>query len=522
LLEPAGTYWIDERVLRFHHALIREAAYRRLLKESRARLHERVAGWLVAKSGGGPEHDETIGFHLEQAQANLRSLGTLDAQGHALATDAAARLGAAARRALDRDDLLAAAALAERAAACLDPDDRARADILLTRCEALLGAGDVAAAAPAIEELQHLGPGSRRIEAWAACFAIQHAALTDPRSLVDAEARLVDAAAILDGAGDAAGAAKAHRVHASLLARLGRVGDCEAALDKALGAARAAGDRRQTTSVLGAAPLAALWGPSPVPRAGGRCLDVIRLVRITTGAPAVEATSIRCQAVLEAFRGRVDAARSLIATARSIAEDLGLRHGLLEVEQFAGIVELCGGDMARAADHLGRAQDGFTAMGITVDAAQAAALRARAALALGRVDDAMAYVATSEQLGGDDLKTSIAWRAVQAEVLAARGDIATAIELAETAVALAAPTDALIDHADALSGLAAVRAAAGDHAAAQRMAEQARGRYEQKGASALAAGLAGLPQDVPPSTSAPSAHGAVTAISNEASRVYER
>src|SRR5581483_9037821 len=182
LLEPAGTYWIDERVLRFHHALIREAAYRRLLKESRARLHERVAGWLVAKSGGGPEHDETIGFHLEQAQANLRSLGTLDAQGHALATDAAARLGAAARRALDRDDLLAAAALAERAAACLDPDDRARADILLTRCEALLGAGDVAAAAPAIEELQHLGPGSRRIEAWAACFAIQHAALTDPRS----------------------------------------------------------------------------------------------------------------------------------------------------------------------------------------------------------------------------------------------------------------------------------------------------------------------------------------------------
>src|SRR5207248_831391 len=115
------------------------------------------AGWLVAKTGGGADHDETVGFHLEQAQANLRSLGPLDEHGRALATDAATRLGSAARRALDRDDLLAAAGLAGRAVACLDPDDRARADVLLTRCEALLGAGDVAAAAPAIEELQRLG-----------------------------------------------------------------------------------------------------------------------------------------------------------------------------------------------------------------------------------------------------------------------------------------------------------------------------------------------------------------------------
>ena len=59
--------------------------------------------------------------------------------------------------------------------------------------------------------------------------------------------------------------------------------------------ALSAGDRRRVAAVLGAAPLAALWGPSPIPRAGGRCLDVIRLLRITTGSPAVEATSVRCQ-----------------------------------------------------------------------------------------------------------------------------------------------------------------------------------------------------------------------------------
>jgi predicted ATPase len=53
MVEPEGTYWIDEPVYRFHHALIRDAAYRSLLKEARADLHERFADWLqVTKSPG--------------------------------------------------------------------------------------------------------------------------------------------------------------------------------------------------------------------------------------------------------------------------------------------------------------------------------------------------------------------------------------------------------------------------------------------------------------------------------------
>ena len=78
-------------------------------------------------------------------------------------------------------------------------------------------------------------------------------------------------------------------MHAIALARLGQVGACEAALDRALAAARQAHDRRRANAVLAGAPLAALWGPSPVTRASGRCLDVVRVLRITHGAPAVEA-----------------------------------------------------------------------------------------------------------------------------------------------------------------------------------------------------------------------------------------
>jgi hypothetical protein len=50
MVEPEGTYWVDEPVYRFHHVLIRDAAYRSLLKEARAELHERFADWLAASS----------------------------------------------------------------------------------------------------------------------------------------------------------------------------------------------------------------------------------------------------------------------------------------------------------------------------------------------------------------------------------------------------------------------------------------------------------------------------------------
>lgn len=523
LLEPAGAYWLDERVLRFHHALIRDAAYRRLLREARAGLHEQVAGWLVAKTGGDADHDETIGYHLEQAQAHRRRLGPLDDHGQRVASDAARRLGAAAGRALDRDDLPAAAALAHRALDCLDTHDPACGDLLLVRCEALLGAGDVVAAGPSLAVLAEHAAGDPRLEAWATCFAVQRSALADPSAVAGAEDRVLDAAARFAELGDDAGAAKAHRVHASVLARLGRVGDCEVALDRALAAARAAGDRRQVTGVLSVAPLAALWGPSPVARAGGRCLDVIRLVRITTGSPAVEAASIRCQAVLEAYRGRVDAARSMLGAARRSTEELGLRQGLLEVELFAGMVELIGGDPAAAEPHLAEAQAGFSALGDGVDAAQAAAVRARALLALGRDDQALTATVDSERLGGQDLKTAIAWRAARAEVLARGGDLAEADALAATAVAMAERTDALVDHADACAAQAAVRRAAGDAAGAAAATERARALYEQKGASALVAALASGPEPAAtePRSAPATGAGTVAPLSNAASRHYE-
>ncbi len=495
LVEPAGTYWIDEPVFRFHHALIQDAAYRRLLKESRADLHERVAEWLERKLGGIiGEHDELIGYHLEQAHESLRQLGSFDDHTGELGKRAGMLLASAARSALDRDDLPAAAALSGRALARLDASseqggdangDPDEADVLLVRCESLLGTGDVTNAAPAVAQLERVAASSPRLKAWATCYSGELANLTDTSRLRDVERSVSAAAEEFASLGDHAGAAKAHTVHAGALARLGRFAECESALDRALNAAREAGDRRRVTAVLGAAPLAALWGPSPVSRAGGRCLDIIRLLRITTGSPAVEVTSQRCQAVLEAFRGRTDAARRMLAKARSEVEELGLRHGQLETEFFAGIVELTAGAPAAAESHLRAAFDGWTAMGVDVDAARAAAMLGRARLLQGDEEEAERLAARSERLGGDDLKSAIAWRGVRAEILARRGEGAEARRLAQEAVDVAARTDALFDHGAACMALAAVCRTSGDHSAAKRASDEAASLFERKGATAL-------------------------------------
>ncbi|BBY25857.1 hypothetical protein MSTO_60620 [Mycobacterium stomatepiae] len=219
---------------------------------------------------------------------------------------------------------------------------------------------------------------------------------------------------------------------------------------------------------------------------------MVRLLRITTDSPAVEATSTRCQAVLEAFRGRAAAARRMIDSARRTVVELGLRHARLEVEQFAGIVELVVGDPAAAEPYLRKAYNGFRRMGLDADTAETGALLGRACLALDRDAEADELCSESERLAGHALKASMGWRTLRAHLLARRGDHEEARRVAEAAVSLAERTDALVDHGDACLTLATVLGAAGNTVAARTAAEQAVGLYERKGATALVEMARGL------------------------------
>ncbi len=466
---------------RFNHAIVRQSLLAELPSVRRMRLHQRIATTLEDEPGADDELLAELAYHyFECAWAGN-------------AAKAVEYCRRAADQAMARLAYEGAADLYDRALHALeeideelpDRDDQVAA-LLITRCEALLAAGDVTSAANAVTQLQTDTVGSPHLAAWATCFDGQLSMLIHPERLDEVEAAVGAAADKLAELGDAAGEAKAHTVRAGCLARLGRIGDCEIALDEALTAARRAREHRRVNAVLANAPLAALWGPNPVPRAGGRCLDVVRLLRITTDSPAVEATSTRCQAVLEAFRGRAAAARRMIDSARRTVSELGLRHALMEVEQFAGIVELVVDEPPAAEPHLRKAYNGFRRMGLDADTAETAALLGRTCLALGKDAEAEELCAESERLAGHALKASIAWRTLRARLLSRGGDHDQARRVAEDAVALAERTDALVDHGDACLSLATVLGAVGDVAGARAAAERAVELYERKGAGALA------------------------------------
>ena len=520
--QPSGAYLGDEPIWRFHHVLIRDVAYRRLLKSDRAELHERFADWVDAGgSTGAVDPEQLSARHVEAAYGYRRDLGLHDERTTTLALRSARGYLAAARRALDRDALVSAGAQAGRGAARAAADGQLRAELLMVGCEALLSAGDVAAGAPLVDELDRVADDA--LAPWATCYRCQYLAYTDPSRLPEVDRRIGDAIEEFARRGDPAGSAKAYRVRANARGRLGRIGQAEADLFEALIAARQAGDHRQITAALGAAPNAALWGPSPAPQAGGRCLDVVRMQRMTTAAPSLEATSLRCLAMLELLRGRPEKARGMLADAREIVSELGLRHGLMETELYAGIMDLILGDPAAAEPYFRTALEGLDSLGVGADAGQAAALLARSVLAQGRVEEADRYAAESERIAGHNLKSAIAWRAVRAEILAAQGRFDEAVRMARQAVDVAADTDLVLDHADACLTLSRVQAAAGDVAGASQAGHDAESLFAAKDAAFLAGRLAETAQPTVAVASPvrDTAAASQLAIQNRASEIYD-
>ena len=75
LIRPANAQLPGEEAFRFHHLLLRDAAYDALPKATRAELHRRFAGWAEQRGTQLVELDELVGYHLEQAARYLDELG---------------------------------------------------------------------------------------------------------------------------------------------------------------------------------------------------------------------------------------------------------------------------------------------------------------------------------------------------------------------------------------------------------------------------------------------------------------
>ena len=214
----------------------------------------------------------------------------------------------------------------------------------------------------------------------------------------------------------------------------------------------------------------------------GRCLDVMRLSRITADSPAVEATSVRCQAVLEGDARSVRHGRSLLDSARTT--------GRRSVCVTACSRPSCTGDHRAVRRRPGGGQ-APPARSVRRVGSPRRRRRCRAGCRPFRPGHCCSKggstrprnsPTTAMRSRARSLQTAIAARSVLAEVLTVRGDTDEALRLADEAVRIAAGTDITLDHASALASLARVRLVAGDAGGARRAADLARELYEAKGA----------------------------------------
>jgi len=461
----------------FHHLLVQQAAYRAIPKSHRAELHQRFAGWSEHQA----DEDEIVGYHLEQAVRYRGELGAVDDEVRALARRGAGHLEAAGTRAHARGDVPAAVRLLQRAASLLPIDDPARARAQTGLGAALLEAGRLDQADRVLADAGRIAEvaGDRGLAARARVQRLLLGLQVDMGSAAaEVGQALPELLAVFEQAGDEVGRCQAWRLRAAVHWLQADSAAAEDAWRQAAVHARLAGDERQLTEVLGWLASAALWGPTPAPEGIRRCERYLEEVGShQTG----EAVILNHLAGLYAMQDRVAEAGRLLARGMAAFEELGVTM-TSSVTHPASFVAMLAGDAATAEAHLRRDYEGLEAMGEKGYLATTAAFLAQAIAAQGRPEEAERFIQVSREAAGeDDLSAQMVWQGLQARILAARGQLAEAEELARSAVALAARTDFLNQHADALLELAVVLDGA-DRAADARVAvSDALGLYGRKG-----------------------------------------
>jgi DNA-binding SARP family transcriptional activator/predicted ATPase len=450
---------------RFHHVLLRDAAYATLTKEQRADLHEKVAAWL---DRDGPGDDAIVGYHLEQVAA-LRP--TPEA-----AQTAGDRLGRAAYRAAARGDLRATGSLLERAVTLL-PSGSRRAELLWELAIHRLVSGRPGAAATLEEsasEADRHGDGrvAARVSVARAAWRLD----TGDMSPEEALSLTTEALAILEDAEDARGQHRAWMavgaVH-NFRYEMALMGEAAARAE-----ACARGIGFSTSASIGMQADAFLYGPTPAAAAISKCQELLDRTADRAGSANVLVRLSGLHGLIGGFREADD----LLDESRAAYAEIGLTlsehtcwaHAAFAVRRLA--------NRAAEAEAIARASmEALLALGQSAWAATRAVQLADLALDHAQVDDAgkMAALANRHASKYDVLVQFMLLR-VQARLKARTGDIAAAERLAKRAVTLSERTDDLSARADTLTALAEVLLLASRPSDAARAAANADALYDAK------------------------------------------
>ena len=480
LIRPATGELPGETAFRFAHALIRDVAYALVSKAARADLHEGYAAWLGDRDG--ESRDALIGFHLEQAHnVHVELHPVAGERRRVLAASASRRLGVAGRAALDRGDLPAGVNLLERAAGLLPPDDPQRGHTLPDLGLGLVQLGRLADAAALLDDAA--ARASARGDALAAAHArtavfFARVQVDSARAAEELSAAFGALSATFSTSGDELGLSRLWRAQALVQWLAGRSADAETSWRTGADHALAAGDENGRGEAMGWIVSALTFGPTPVPLAIARSEEIIDQLKPERYATAL---TLRPIANLHAMAGDFDVAAEILAHSNAILADLGVSmHSA--VAHFEAAIALLAGDFAAAEAVLRTGYERLEAMGERALLATTAALLATAVLARGGDDEAWRIVDAGEAAAAaDDLSAHMLCRGVRARLLARRGELPAALRVSEEAVALAAQTDWLMDHGDALMARAEVLDAGGDRAGALATVRDALARYERKG-----------------------------------------
>jgi tetratricopeptide (TPR) repeat protein len=478
-------------VYRFQHGLVRDTAYRALLKRSRASLHERFADWAERVNRDREretEYAEILAYHLEQAHDYLVSLGPSDAHAQALGRRAAGHLSASGGRAFARGDMVAAANLLRRAVTLLPELDPGRLALLTDLSEAMMQTGEFAWAEVYLDEAAAASEttGDARLEADAALtrLLVRHHTTDDLgswRSEVEEQTgRLIPA---LEELGADAELAKSWRLLGIVHASVCRWERCAEAEQLALGHARRAGLRRVEARLAAAYAIALQSGPTPVPDAVRRCEEIVESSLVDRQAEALTLFAI---AVLHALGGSFEQARAYFGRGLELLRDLGGGIVAMSTSVIGARVDYLAGDLEAAQSSLRRDYAALGAIGERYLRPLVAARLARVLLELNQTEEAEAMaVEARDSAAPDDVEAHALAASVLARAAAERGDEDDAVALAEEAVGLAAGTDALALHGETLLDLTSVLSLLDRGDDALRAVEDARRLFQRKQASVL-------------------------------------
>ena len=484
LIRPERSRMKGEDAFRFHHLLIRDAAYQGTPKAERADLHRRFADWLerVAADRIG-EYEEVIGYHLEQAVRYRAELEPAARErDRELAARAAERLTSAGRRAFGRGDMNAAANLLGRAVWLLPADEPARLEVMPDLAEALTEVGDFTEADRVLDEVVRRAgvAGLAQIEAHATIVRLSLEESTQPEGGTDlALKELERVIPVFEALQDHHGLARSYRLMAEAYWSRSLYAACDEPLRRAVEHARLAGATREEAECLGQLAGAGLYGKAPVSEVVRRCGEIRETSR---GRPQAEALALRTLAACRAMEGSFAEARELAERSYEMLNELGLRLRAAFATEAAAFVETVAGDHAAAERALRLGFEITDQLGERGYNATVTALLSQAVFAQGRVDEADALTQAAERGGAtDDMTTQVVWRSVRGRVLSAQGQHGDAEALAREATLLAAETDDVNMRADALLDLAEVLRAAGRGLEGEPFVRQALDLFDAKG-----------------------------------------